>query len=734
MDSAKIFIDTDNEITFILEKILASKLEKVCLVVPDRAAIFTSISGLKLIKRIVDKSNKLLVVVTLDENGASLTKRAGLSVVSRVGEINDELWEQIRKSKFDVIKKDKKKVFYVPETQIEKLDSVVEKKEEKISLPEVFQKTFENGDSNLVVDNINELSKEEIEERNVPQVSIKIDDKDLKKTDIEVLKTEEKDIEKTTVEKNLSEVFENLSPKRVRKRSTGSSLSFSEGSDLKNQKKNSLSFASKIPVITPVAIKSVKENIAAFGLGIYEKGKTISKKIGKKLKKVEFKRSLSPGPIAREIPLSQDKFTASPRRVAPRNIAESVGIRQNQSSVTLTQNKVEKGLKIPSIKLEGRKKIIFYASSLVIIPLFIILTGAYLFLNSMSLYTVNIRYKFLNVSDSRQIVASADDNSDFKIVKLSDTDSTSTSANASGQKIVGDKASGFISVFNATAEIKVLKKGTAVTCISSACNGLVYVTDSDLNLGPGSSANDLRIVAGDIGDDYNLPVNAGRFRIANFNANTEIIASNIQSLSGGTAKQTLKVISKEDIKAVEDKALADLRITLLNKIKNNPNNVDKYIFSENSFTVEKTASQTDAEGTQTEIINTNVTARGSIDAFPRDQIQPLVDEMKSKLAPSGYSLDEKFFNFTANPIPSEAGKIALRVQVNGVARIDIDLDKLENDLKGMSIREADNLISKLPNIEGFTSNYSPTSMPEWLRKVPSDSEKIQIKLVAESPD
>lgn len=105
MDSTKIFIDTDTEVTFILEKILESKNDRVCLVVPDRASIFNSISTLKLIKRVIDKSDKLLILVTLDDAGKGLASKVGIKCVSRVGELHEELWEEVQRNKFQLMKK-----------------------------------------------------------------------------------------------------------------------------------------------------------------------------------------------------------------------------------------------------------------------------------------------------------------------------------------------------------------------------------------------------------------------------------------------------------------------------------------------------------------------------------------------------------------------------------------------------------------------------------------------------
>lgn len=104
MDSKKIFIDTDTEISFILQDILNSENDRVCLVVPDRASIFNSIATLKLMKRVIDKSSKLLVLVTLDTFGARLAEKVGIKTLSRIGELNESIWEEVQKNKFEVIK------------------------------------------------------------------------------------------------------------------------------------------------------------------------------------------------------------------------------------------------------------------------------------------------------------------------------------------------------------------------------------------------------------------------------------------------------------------------------------------------------------------------------------------------------------------------------------------------------------------------------------------------------
>jgi hypothetical protein len=197
MDNTKIFIDTDTEITFIIEKILNARTEKVTVVVPDRASVLTSITGLKLIKRVVDKSNKLLVLVTLDEQGADLARKAGLFVVSRVGEINENVWEILQRAKFDIIKKSRTQPHYIPEALVhEEEDLTLETTpsfvsnnplksllEEDVEIDNRTDESLDAKTKNMNVQETNEITEEEIkyeddiqEETEVTQVNINLND------------------------------------------------------------------------------------------------------------------------------------------------------------------------------------------------------------------------------------------------------------------------------------------------------------------------------------------------------------------------------------------------------------------------------------------------------------------------------------------------------------------------------------------------------------------------------
>ena len=79
-DKDTIYIDIDDEITGIIDKLQASDGKVVALVLPKRAAVFQSIVNMKLLKRAADSSKKNLVLITTEAGLLPLAGAAGVHV------------------------------------------------------------------------------------------------------------------------------------------------------------------------------------------------------------------------------------------------------------------------------------------------------------------------------------------------------------------------------------------------------------------------------------------------------------------------------------------------------------------------------------------------------------------------------------------------------------------------------------------------------------------------------
>jgi len=84
------YIDIDEEITSIVERLKASKAKEVIVVVPKRALLIQSIINLKLLKKEGDKLKKELIIVTQDKLGRLLVEKAGLIAEQRLDEVENE--------------------------------------------------------------------------------------------------------------------------------------------------------------------------------------------------------------------------------------------------------------------------------------------------------------------------------------------------------------------------------------------------------------------------------------------------------------------------------------------------------------------------------------------------------------------------------------------------------------------------------------------------------------------
>jgi|GEM_PF-3638309 len=79
-----LYLDLDDEITSVIDRIAAVDSSDVTIVVPKGAVVIQSIVNLKLLRRSIERLKKNVVVVTRDETGQVLAQRAGFAVKTSV--------------------------------------------------------------------------------------------------------------------------------------------------------------------------------------------------------------------------------------------------------------------------------------------------------------------------------------------------------------------------------------------------------------------------------------------------------------------------------------------------------------------------------------------------------------------------------------------------------------------------------------------------------------------------
>ena len=89
-----IYVEIDEEVTSIFDRIKNIRKKAILLVVPRKAVLFQSVVNLKILKNKLKDREKRLIIVTTDRNGKHLAEKIGLKVLSRVeiaqSEVPDE--------------------------------------------------------------------------------------------------------------------------------------------------------------------------------------------------------------------------------------------------------------------------------------------------------------------------------------------------------------------------------------------------------------------------------------------------------------------------------------------------------------------------------------------------------------------------------------------------------------------------------------------------------------------
>src|SRR5665213_1586189 len=79
-----IYIDVDDEITSIIDKVDGAKEKVVALVLPKRATVLQSVVNMRLLKRSAEKASKNVVLITSEDALLPLAGAAGLHVAKNL--------------------------------------------------------------------------------------------------------------------------------------------------------------------------------------------------------------------------------------------------------------------------------------------------------------------------------------------------------------------------------------------------------------------------------------------------------------------------------------------------------------------------------------------------------------------------------------------------------------------------------------------------------------------------
>ena len=349
--------------------------------------------------------------------------------------------------------------------------------------------------------------------------------------------------------------------------------------------------------------------------------------------------------------------------------------------------------------------------NLFIIPIVLVvlggLTAGFWFLPKA---TIKLHLEPKTLSTQFDLVADADNSS-----PLDTTVSDSKSVPATGSKLVGDKATGSVTISNALDSVKNFPAGTVL----SSPAGLNFVLDSAVSVASasGSAGNLLvgkatvKVTASQIGGDSNLTAGTV-FRVGTF-ALTQISAQNEAALSGGSSR-TAVAVSKDDVAKLRSDLTSALKDTAKSQLTDKTP-ADHTLLPE-TLEYQTVSEKFDhKEGDIADSLSLSLSVKATAIALSQTHLQSLVDEKLTSQIPDGYEFSgSPEYSFTVN-------KDALSAQANVNLLPKFDSTQIIPAVKGKSAAAAQSYLTTLTGVSGADIVFS---LP--LRFLPVNSARITV--------
>lgn len=396
-------------------------------------------------------------------------------------------------------------------------------------------------------------------------------------------------------------------------------------------------------------------------------------------------------------------------------------------------------LKIKTPSLSGAKK------AIILIPLILLsLIGAFIYYGNTApkaKATITVGAQPYTRSITVKVKADAETSTEEMVLRgtvLSTSVQETAEKDTTGSKTVGEKAKGEITFYNKTSSKIELEKGDKLIYGGKETD-LIYLLDEDVEipestpqdpLDPASLLNPgeakAKIVARDIGDDYNLD-DGKSFEIDDYEK-SEIEGKNKDKISGGSSKE-IKIVTQEDM----DSLSQELRTKSIQKAEESIG--EKLGLSQKliagsvktSVSSESFSAKVDDEKDK---ISLTQTAGGEALVYNEIDLNNFINDYFKNVIPEGHYMPDKDKKITVNVLGQSANSVLtskeadIQVTLSSIIVPDIKEEDVRDNLKGKTNEEARQIIDGLKNVESYEFNISP--VVPFFSKVPKNTDRIEV--------
>ena len=319
------------------------------------------------------------------------------------------------------------------------------------------------------------------------------------------------------------------------------------------------------------------------------------------------------------------------------------------------------------------------------------------------------------------------------------TTDDSMEAATTGEKIVGKKAKGTVTIYNKTDADKEFKKGTVVIydentryVLNDTVTAPKRVEQPPDPSDPTKQVFDLGevdadVTAEDVGDKYNIDsgkdLNIKGYKSSEFTAKTKT------SIGGGSSKK-VKIVSADDQTNLAKALLTQSTDKATKALEDKIGGTQKLISGSVMTTVVK-QTYTPELGAESDklTLNNTVSAEGLV--YLTSDLNTVLDKLVEGLVPEGFTLSDKdrevkvevLGNSTSSILTSTEADIQVTLKAFVVPNI--NADQIKKELMGKTPKEAERILGSIRNIKTYEFKLSP-SIP-FFQRVPKDPRRISIE-------
>ncbi len=305
--------------------------------------------------------------------------------------------------------------------------------------------------------------------------------------------------------------------------------------------------------------------------------------------------------------------------------------------------------------------------------------------------------------------------------------SDQASIGTSGEKLIGDKASGELTIFNRTEERETLTAGTELI----GPGNLRFVLDNEVTIA--SKSADLvsgvdrwgevkaEISAKEIGAEYNLAADS-EFTVDGF-SRTEFLAKNESDLEGGTSRQ-VRAVGEEDMNKLREQLRSKLEERLLAELKDE---LDEAQLIEGSLRFETITESFSAEvGEEKDELSLELGLAGRAVKLNQERLEKLALNVLGEDVEEGFILPSDSIEVEFIPeIDSEEAQIQGELKMKAKMYPEIDKQEMAEAIAGKSKQAAKITIRSYPRVYRFTDQLTPGYI-NWWPLYPPQVENINI--------